>query len=587
MMTVFPAVGLPSSNPGSLPRVLVVEDDRAQARLIELIFQRSEFKVDLQMVHTLAAARTVLAETSFDLVVTDFNLPDGRGLELLPADPAHAAFPVMLLTGQGDEKVAVQAMKSGAVDYIVKTPDSLSALPKTVATVLREWGHVMMRREMEAALQQKQLELEEKHHQLQELFQLVSLGKKEWELTIDCLSDLIIRIDADGRIRRVNRATAELTGRTYKELLGANVADVFGELPVGESAQGQIEMHHEASDRWFMVNIYNLDQTEIGPGSVITAHDFTTIRELNVRLEESNRLLGQKGGELELAYNELKSTQEMVLRQEKMATIGQLAAGVAHEINNPMGFILSNLNTLGGYLEKLTRYLQDQDQALLAMATPALAAKLEQARKAAKVDNILADLDSLISESLEGADRVKKIVADLKGASRYDQDHAELTDLNGLLDSTIPIIWNEIKYKSQLHRDYGDIPRTFCHPRQLSQVFTNLLVNAAQAIDRQGEITVRTWQDGECLCVSVSDNGAGIPEQIRQRIFDPFFTTKEVGKGTGLGLSISYEIVKNHGGEILVSSRPGAGATFTVRLPLVQLSSAVAESGLSEWWQNA
>ncbi|MCM2264950.1 MAG: ATP-binding protein, partial [Desulfuromonadales bacterium] len=118
-------------------------------------------------------------------------------------------------------------------------------------------------------------------------------------------------------------------------------------------------------------------------------------------------------------------------------------------------------------------------------------------------------------------------------------------------------------------------------------VLTNLQVNAAQAIDRQGDITVRSWQEGESLCVAVSDNGAGIPEQVRQRIFDPFFTTKEVGKGTGLGLSISYEIVKNHGGEILVSSSPGAGATFTVRLPLVQLSSAVAESGLSEWWQNA
>jgi len=587
MMTVFPSVGEPSNGNGNRPCILIVEDDQAQARLIELIFQRSEFPVDLQTVPTLAAARTALGETAFDMMITDFSLPDGRGLELLPSDPEHATFPVMLLTGQGDEKIAVQAMKSGAVDYIVKTDATLRGLPKTVAAVLREWGHVLKRREMEEALCQKQLELEEQHRQLQELFQMVSLGKKEWELTIDCLGDLIIRIDEQGKIRRVNRATAELTGRTYQELLGAEIADVFGELSVGGSAQGQIEMYHEASGRWFMLNIYNLGQSEIGPGSVITAHDFTTIRELNVRLEESNRLLGQKGRELERAYDELKSTQELVLRQEKMATIGQLAAGVAHEINNPMGFILSNLNTLGGYLGKLTEYLQDQDQLLRATATPAQAVKLEQARGAAKVDRILADLDSLISESLEGADRVKKIVADLKGASRYDQDHAELTDLNRLLDSTIPIVWNEIKYKSQLHRDYGDIPRTFCHPRQLSQVFTNLLVNAAQAIDRQGEIAVRTWQEDECLYVAVSDNGAGIPEQIRQRIFDPFFTTKEVGQGTGLGLSISYEIVKNHGGEILVSSRPGTGATFTVRLPLVQLSSAVAESGLSEWWQNA
>lgn len=587
MMTVFPATGHPLPGNTGPTRILLVEDDPGQARLIELIFERDDPSVVLRIVQTLAMARTVLAEAKFDLVITDFNLPDGRGVELLPSEPLHATFPVMLLTGHGDENVAVQAMKSGAVDYIVKTEEALHALPKTVVTVLREWRHVQARREMEEVLQLKQLELETKHQQLQALFEMVAHAKKEWELTIDCVSDLIIRIDEFGKIRRVNRAVTRLTGRSYQDLLGADIADVIGPLQIDALEQGQIEVCHEASGRWFIINIYSLDQTEIGPGSVITAHDFTTIRELHVRLEESNRLLEQKGGELESAYDKLKNTQEMVLRQEKMATIGQLAAGVAHEINNPMGFILSNLNTFGSYLEKLTVFLQEQDRLLRATAAPAQLAELERARRAAKIDNVLADLGSLLDESLDGADRVRKIVADLKGASRYDQDQEEPTDLNRLIDNTIPIVWNEIKYKAQLHREYGDIPQTCCHPRQLSQVLTNLLVNATQAIDKDGEITVRTWHEGSHVCIAVSDNGVGISKQIRQRIFDPFFTTKQVGQGTGLGLSISYEIVKNHGGEILVDSRPGAGATFTVRLPLVEAPVFAADYGSPEWWLSA
>ncbi len=561
----------------SIPRLLVVEDDSSQARLIESMFRDSEFPADLTFAATIAQARSLIATLTFDLIITDYVLPDGKGTHLLPADPEKIVSPIVLMTGQGDEKVAVQAMKAGVVDYIVKTPETLRLLPKTVARILREWGNLLLRREMEAALNKKQQELEEQHDQLHDLFNLVSRAKKEWEQTFDCVSDLMLLVNESGEIRRFNRAVSELTGKTYRELHKSHIADIFGAWPLQAG-----ELQHAASGRVFVINIYPLDITVKGSGLVVTAHDHTKLHKLNQELEETNQLLTRKGKELSVAYQELKNTQEMVLRQEKMATIGQLAAGVAHEINNPMGFILSNLTTLQKYLPRLTGFLQKQEELLA--ANPELAAELANFRRHEKIDTVLKDIVPLIDESILGADRVKKIVSDLKGVSRYDTEKPEAVDLNQLLDGTIQFVSNEIKYKAQLKRDYGDLPPLVCFPRQLGQVFTNLLVNASQAItDREGEIVVRTRSEGDKVCVSVTDNGCGIPEEVRKKIFDPFFTTKEPGKGTGLGLSISYQIIKNHAGECHVESIPGEGSTFTVCLPLGTLQQFEKRVVDDEW----
>jgi len=189
-------------------------------------------------------------------------------------------------------------------------------------------------------------------------------------------------------------------------------------------------------------------------------------------------------------------------------------------------------------------------------------------RKRLKMDYILEDIPQLIAESLEGAQRVRKIVQDLKSFSRVDESEHKRVDINECLDSTINIVWNEIKYVATLEREYGDIPPLLCYPQQINQVFMNLLVNAAHAIEGKGVIRVRTWREGDSLCVAVSDTGCGIAPEIQKRIFEPFFTTKEVGKGTGLGLSISYDIIRKHQGDIVVESEPGKGSTFTVKLPL-------------------
>ena len=258
-----------------------------------------------------------------------------------------------------------------------------------------------------------------------------------------------------------------------------------------------------------------------------------------------------------------------MLQREKMASIGQLAAGVAHEINNPIGFITSNLATMGKYAERLSAFINRQSELCAPLMTEGLRDELERTRRELKIDQILADLSPLISESLDGAGRVRTIVLDLKSFSRPDEGECKTASIVECLDSAVNIVWNELKYKATLRKDYGEIPLVRCYPQQLNQVFMNLLVNASHAIETKGTITIRTSRrdDGQ-VCIEIADTGKGIPPEHLSRIFEPFFTTKPVGKGTGLGLSLSYGIVDRHQGHIEVDSQVGVGTRFRVLLPI-------------------
>ena len=257
---------------------------------------------------------------------------------------------------------------------------------------------------------------------------------------------------------------------------------------------------------------------------------------------------------------------QALMQSEKMASIGQLAAGVSHEINNPMAFITGNLRTLTQYFDQIVRYDRLLRE-LGAELAPPIREVIGRNRESLEIDEILTDGVDLIAESLDGAGRVTKIVKDLRTFSRVDSVEIEAVELKSCLESALNICGNELKYVATIRKEYEAGPKVRCHPGQMNQVFLNLLVNAGQAIVTSGEIVLRNWHDEEFVYVSVSDSGEGIPEMNQQKIFDPFFTTKEVGKGTGLGLSVSYEIVKNHQGAILVESELGAGATFTVKIP--------------------
>lgn len=297
------------------------------------------------------------------------------------------------------------------------------------------------------------------------------------------------------------------------------------------------------------------------------------LQQLNEELEQR---VTERTVELETAYNELKIAQSRILHQEKMASIGQLAAGVAHEINNPLGFLLSNLRTLDRYTDRLVEFILTQTAvlqraaALLPELGPELLAEIELAETKVKLKRILPDIKELLAESVEGGERMKQIVINLKSFVRLDEKEKQSADLNEGLESTLNIVWNELKYKAKVKKAYGELPQIECNLGQLNQVFMNLLINAAQAIETQGEINITTSCENDNLFIVIEDTGCGIPPERLSRIFEPFFTSKEVGKGTGLGLSIAYDIVKSHNGEINVESEVGRGSRFTVRLPVRQ-----------------
>jgi two-component system NtrC family sensor kinase len=286
--------------------------------------------------------------------------------------------------------------------------------------------------------------------------------------------------------------------------------------------------------------------------------------------KEEQRILIKK---LEEAHNQL-------LQSEKLASIGQLAAGVAHEINNPIGFVNSNLGTLKTYVGDLLQLIDAYEgaQHLLA-ADPVLQRRVEYACERADLGFLREDIGKLIVESIEGTARVSRIVQDLRDFSRIDSAEWQLADLHAGLESTLNVVWNEIKYKAEVIREFGTLPLVECRLSQLNQVFMNMLVNAVQSIPEHGTITLRSGCQGDMVWVSIADTGNGIPAALMNRIFDPFFTTKPVGKGTGLGLSVSYGIVDKHGGHIDVSSVPGQGTVFTIWLP-VRRPAGLAQSAV-------
>lgn len=306
-----------------------------------------------------------------------------------------------------------------------------------------------------------------------------------------------------------------------------------------------------------------------------------TNQELQNEVAERRRTekkLNHKNDELRKAYTELKSIKFQVIQQDKMASIGQLAAGVAHEINNPTAYIISNLESLRDYVGRLAQFITTQEEAMAKLAradgaedcrelAATLADEVEGTRRSLKIDYIIHDMESLIEETLDGAGRVKNIVQDLRGFARAENDNKP-ANINDGIESAINIIWNEMKYKATLEKDLGELPLTKCNLGQLNQVFMNVLLNAVQAIVKRGEISIKSWAESGNIYVTISDTGCGIPRKILDRIFEPFFTTKEVGKGTGLGLSVTYEIIKKHGGEIYVDSEVGVGTTFTIVIPI-------------------
>jgi two-component system, NtrC family, sensor kinase len=308
-------------------------------------------------------------------------------------------------------------------------------------------------------------------------------------------------------------------------------------------------------------------------------HNEEELRRHRDQLEELVQIRTEK---LLRATQELEAQQLQLIQSEKLASLGQVAAGIAHEINNPMGYIMSNLSSLTQYVSVFTGLLRLYRELETAVAPSLqgplaeLLARIQALRSEENLDYLLNDVGELLQDSHEGAQRVKDIVQSLRIFVREEAGPPQLLDVNKELATALKMMRNQLDERCEVRCDYGELPPILGYPTQLSQVFTNLLSNAAQAITDRGEIRIATRLEGKVVVARISDTGHGMTPEVVSKLFTPFFTTKPPGKGTGLGLSISYNIISRHQGRIEVESQPGQGTTFILRLPVAQ---GTTESG--------
>ena len=334
----------------------------------------------------------------------------------------------------------------------------------------------------------------------------------------------------------------------------AHCLDAINEAKLRATA-GLLELFMQSGARYFMASEMHIE---------VVKSDYEELQREHAALQESEvrykALAEQLDERVKEQVKTIDTTQRQLYQAEKMASVGQLAAGVAHEINNPIGFIRSNLSTALSYVKKC--------QNMAGTVKSQGGAQLAAAWKVADLDFVLEDFDALLEESVSGADRVARIVADLKGFSNVDQAEEEVVNLNDNIRSVCNIAASQINSRAEIILELGELPALRCMPGQLNQAFLNLLLNAAQAMQTYGEIRIQTNVINEQIRIRISDTGSGILEAALPRIFDPFYTTRDVGQGTGLGLTVSRDVIIAHGGHIEVESKVGVGTIFTVYLPI-------------------
>lgn len=514
-----------------------------------------------------AEARPTLAELIVDgRVESDGTRYYGEGLQRSP----------LLADSYAYEGFYPQLGPSGRWLYVTAGP--LRGIDGQVMGAIETLQDVTMRHEAEEQLRQHQTELESTvaqrtaelrltHQELEAFLENASVGivatrdmriarsNKKFAEILELPADAVV---SDLRLRRFFLDDADFhdLGRMANNALQANTSLVH-EMWLRTWTGRRI---------WVQLIAYASNPAGTTPGMWWLLQDHSEVMRAQEELVNNYRNMQVTNARLEEAQNQL-------LQSEKLASIGQLAAGVAHEINNPISFVNSNLGTLRRYAEQLLSLTQ----AYAARDPDPEDIELAELKEAADLDFIAEDLPSLLDESEDGLSRVRKIVQDLKDFSRVDHADWQDADLNAGLESTLNVVMNEVKYRADVQRHYGPLPPVRCLAGQLNQVFMNLIVNAAHAMpaDRRGTITLSTrvavQDERDWACIEVADDGCGMTPEVQRRIFEPFYTTKPVGQGTGLGLSMAFSIVQKHGGRIEVQSAPGEGTRFRVWVPVAGL----------------
>ncbi len=533
--------------------VLVVEDEVAHAELIRRAFENRagllleegapverlqrapDFRVgpsSLTFARSLREAHASLQAAVPDLVVADLRLPDGQGTELLPADRESAPYPVVIMTGHGDEQRAVDAMKAGALDYVVKSEATLADMPRITERALREWDHITERKRAARELQRMRSYLKN---------------------IIDSMPSLVVGVDTEGRVTEWNTGAEQATGVPVSEALGRGFTEL---LPTLESqlekvceavrrrtpmrAERLVMEEKEGEPRYADVTVYPLLANGAG-GAVIRVDDITD----RVRIEQ------------------------MMVQPERMVSLGGLAAGMAHEINNPLSGVLQGSQNI------LRRF--SLDLAANRRTAESLGLELERVHRYVEERGILGFAESV----QEAANRASRIVADMLSFSHITTTEFEPARVDEMLDTVVRLaasdydLTRKYDFKDvEIVRDYEPAREpVHCDRMEMEQVFLNLVRNAAQSMVAGGKppyrMTLRTRRESDYARIEVQDNGPGMDHKTRSRVFQPFFTTKAAEAGAGLGLCVSYFIVTDlHHGTLSVSSSPGKGARFVIRLPV-------------------
>ena len=521
--------------------ILVVEDSRLFCGLISKRIAR-EFSYECLVCSTRAEAKELLKRHPDDilLAVLDLNLPDAPDGEVVE-HVAGKKIPTIVVTGHVNDQIRDRILHLQVFDYIIKGPHALDLLCAGIRRYLRNARFAILIVDDSAIAREMTTKLLATQY-----FTVVEAGNG---------TEALRKLEADPSIKLVltDYHMPEMDGF---ELISAirtrHSMDMLG--IIGLSARGNSLLSSQFLKR--------------GANDFLSKPYFEEelIWRVNQNIEMLEYLATQRTRQDSLE-SRLEESKAMAVQQEKLAAIGQLAAGVAHEINNPLGFISSNLNALKKYISRTETYLKTID-CHLPKLPDILRSELGAVYSAEKIELAREDLPDLVEDCLDGTERMRKIVLGLKSFARRDDDEEKLADINQCIEEAITISWNELKYKAEVERDFVELPQTCCNPHQLTQVFIILLVNAAHAIEHQGNIRIVTRRAGEGIKVAISDTGCGIPPENLEKIFEPFFTTKKQGQGTGLGMGIAREIVERHKGTIEVVSEPGSGTCFTLRFPL-------------------
>ncbi len=546
----------------SLPIVLV-DDDASILRLLQK--------------HLGDAGCTVFAcsdgDEALDLVqrkkpvvlLADWNMPGMTGLELcrrIRESGISQEVYIILLTGNSQPEQIVAGLEAGADDYLVKP-----AHPAVLLARVRvgERGLRLLLQEQEHA-KRLEYEIEERKRAEEEL----RSAHRDAEQLLEAISSLLISVNANGRVTAWNRTAQRVLGIETKDAVGRSFGDLQIEWDRTAIASGLSECR--ARNRPTRLEEVRFKRTDGMDGFLgITLHPLST---------NANKYNGCLLTAADITQKKIFHSQ--LAQAQKLESIGQLAAGIAHEINTPIQFVGDNTrflqDTFGDLQSVLSKYKQLLEAGRTGSLTPELVAEVDAAEKEADVEYLMEETPKAIQQSLEGVDRVAKIVRSMKEFSHPGGEEKRPIDLNKAIETTITVARNEWKYVADVATELDpSLPLVPCLAGDFNQVILNMIINSAHAIadtvgdasPEKGTITIRTRQVDSWAHIEISDTGSGIPEEVRAKIFDPFFTTKEVGKGTGQGLAISHSvIVKKHGGSIEVASEMGKGTTFTIRLPI-------------------